>query len=450
MIRRYDRGETVWNHNKYVLSPSVATVTEVANGQFELELEIPSSQQTYQGDVITAPTPRGLQPFRVYRTVKTLAGKKVYARHIFYDLAKNFLVDVRPTDKTCALALQTILAGTETATSFTGASDIADIHTAYYIRKNPVEAIMGADNSILATWGGYLVRDGLSITVKGAGTDRGFDIRLGKNLIGIEDDSDESNLVTRLYPTAVIDNVVYALPEEYVDSPLIANYPMEYYKTVEVALTDEQRALPIADIYTIMRNYCNSLYSVSNIDKPIANYKVDFVQLANVARIQQDVLYNHDGLSQMEHDTIATLSYNELGTVTSVSTFIDLLEQLDLYDVVHVNVSNLGINLDAQVIKYTYDAIGERFKSIEIGAFNSTAAYQTSNIIRQLESKIANTKTSLQIAIDYATELISGNKGGYVITRKNPDGTPYEILVMDTADINTATNVIRINQDGIG
>ena len=45
---------------------------------------------------------------------------------------------------------------------------------------------------------------------------------------------------------------------------------------------------------------------------------------------------------------------------------------------------------------------------------------------------------------------ITGNRGGYLTARYDENGKPYEFLVMDTEDINSATNVIRLNQEGIG
>lgn len=416
MIRRYLSTETVFNHNKYMLSPIKAEVVEEANGMFESEIEIMRHVALNKGDIISAPTPRGEQPFRVYRIVKTLAGKKVFSKHIFYDLMKNFLIDVRPSLKSCNEAIQYLLANTETPTDFTGSSDVVGSNTAYYIRKNPVEAIMGTENSLLNLWGGNLVRDGKNIQIKANGNDRGFEIRLGKNLMGIEDDSDESGITTRLYPTIELDQVVYALPEKYVNSPQIGNYPEPVIKEVRVALTEEEKILPIEDIYIVMRNYCNNLFNVDNIDKPIVNYKIDFVQLKNISGYEK----------------------------------YKLLEQLDLYDLVKINVENLGINLKAKVISYRYDCLKEKYSQIELGGFKSSAKYQTANIIKQIQSDLVNQKGLIAGAIDYATNVITGNKGGYVVTRNHPDGKPYEILIMDTDDINTAIEVTRFNKEGIG
>ena len=62
-----------------------------------------------------------------------------------------------------------------------------------------------------------------------------------------------------------------------------------------------------------------------------------------------------------------------------------------------------------------------------------------------------NEKSAIRQAVDHATKLITGGLGGYVIIEPNAStGYPEEILVMDTPSKTTATNVIRINKNGIG
>lgn len=59
--------------------------------------------------------------------------------------------------------------------------------------------------------------------------------------------------------------------------------------------------------------------------------------------------------------------------------------------------------------------------------------------------------TTLETAIKQATELITGNQGGYVVLHDSDnDGYPDEILVMDQPDIAYATKVWRWNQAGLG
>lgn len=60
-------------------------------------------------------------------------------------------------------------------------------------------------------------------------------------------------------------------------------------------------------------------------------------------------------------------------------------------------------------------------------------------------------ESMLEDAIQAATEIITGNRGGYVVLHdSNQDNLPDEILVMDTPDVNTAVKIWRWNTGGLG
>ena len=412
MIRLFDRNETNFNHNQNVLSPISCFVDEEANGMFELECEVDRSVSIGNGDIIKAPTPRGEQLFRVYHTNRTLKGKKAYGKHVFYDLEDNFIVRLDLNNITGVTAFNGILHGTEYEHGYTVSSDILTLGSAKFVRVNPVQAILG-DGGLIDIWGGNIVRDGYHINYKSNGIDRGYEVRMGKNLVGVEDNSDESNVKTRIYPYVELGNdVTVTLPEKYVDSPLLLNYGKPKIVSQKVELTEEQKGLPVDQLYTIMREYCQKLYSISNIDKPVINYKINFVELSKTEQYKG----------------------------------IAILEQLDLYDIVTCNISQLDINVKAKVIKYKYNCLKMRYDTIELGDFSAASSYQTNNIIKQISERFKATAS----AIDHATNVITGNRGGHLIIRTYPNGKPYELLIMDTEDINTAKNVFRLNNNGLG
>lgn len=421
MIRLFDRDETDFSHNETVLTDVISAEPDViANGMYELVLEYPRNEfakQLTEGKIIKAPTPNGDQLFRIYKPIKNLTTYTIYARHIFYDLLTNFLEDVRPEKTNGQGALNAILNQAEIDQGFSGISDISDTGTAYYVRKSPVEALLGASNSFVNVWGGELVRDNYTIKILSqAGQDRGYEVTIGKNLQGIEVTTDESNVFTRIYPTVVIDDqVVTTLPEKYVDSPLIGRY--EYPRIVEerIDLTDDEKELPIEEIYTLMRNHCDYLFE-EGIDKPEVNFKIDFIELSQTEQ------YKH----------------------------LKILEQLDLYDMVSVYVPELDVDVTAKVIRIKYDSLRKRYINMELGHFKADGGTQAKNTINRTDKKIDEASSYLQQAFDEAQEKITGNLGGHVITRLNAEGKPYELLVMDTEDIQTAKNVIRLNQQGIG
>ena len=57
--------------------------------------------------------------------------------------------------------------------------------------------------------------------------------------------------------------------------------------------------------------------------------------------------------------------------------------------------------------------------------------------------------TTVSQAISRATNVLSGNAGGNVMINTNEAGQPIEILVMDTASLETARNVLKMNASGI-
>lgn len=56
----------------------------------------------------------------------------------------------------------------------------------------------------------------------------------------------------------------------------------------------------------------------------------------------------------------------------------------------------------------------------------------------------------LKEAQDHATALITGAEGGFVVLNVDNEGRPFELLVMDTDDKDTATHVWRWNKNGFG
>ena len=81
----------------------------------------------------------------------------------------------------------------------------------------------------------------------------------------------------------------------------------------------------------------------------------------------------------------------------------------------------------------------------------SAQTVQANNDILKAMESITPASTILKQAKKNASALINGNgENGYVVLHENENGVVYEILVMDTPDINTATRVWRWNQKGLG
>lgn len=76
---------------------------------------------------------------------------------------------------------------------------------------------------------------------------------------------------------------------------------------------------------------------------------------------------------------------------------------------------------------------------------------ETANMdMSKVNSLINRYKKFFEDEINASAELITGNKGGYiVINDSDDDGFPDEILILDTSDIDTAQRIWRWNKNGL-
>lgn len=424
MIKLFKANELDFSHNENVITAvESAVASEKGNDLFELDMScaLRYQEKIVAGSIITAPTPRGEQPFRVYRTQTTLTKLQVKARHIFYDVANNFLLDCRPTQINGQGAVSRIMEARDHPSPIVLSSDVAQIATAYYVRTTELEALMGADNSVLARWGGYLIRDGLKAHLKDAPLDRGYLVELGKNLLGIDAVEDTTGVVTRLIPSFVLsDNKAHLLPEVYIDSPLASHYPEPIVREMRIDLTEVQRATEKPeDLYPFIRDQVAKAFA-EGIDKPQISYRVNFILLSK------------------------TEAYKRL----------NLLEQLDIWDMVACRVPSLGIDVQLAVVAYQYDALKEQFISMDLGDTRPTTRSISEVLQRTIEKQIDSEASLVTGRVLKAqkdnTDLITGARGGNVVTSFTDDGKPYQMSWMDTDDIATAKYVVRINPEGIG
>jgi len=408
MISIYDSKETDFTNNGLVILSDCKSffTTEKLNDQYEIKLEYPMDsrgkwQYITEGNILKN---NDGQLFRIYRKVKTLSGIKANARHIFYDLLDNFIENLTLTNVSGSFALSSILANTQYTHSFLNMSDITTTGNLTILKTNPVNVILGKDG-IIDNCGGELFRDNFTIKLLLArGLDRGVLVSYGKNIIGIEETIDFDSLVTRLYPTGK-DELI--LPEKYVDSQYIDNYPNPKVKEVQFSDIETESDLRLAAQNYFISNKC---------DIPLANYQVDFLELSK------------------------TEEYKNYA----------VLERVYLGDTVTVRHSKLNIDLKCKVISIKKNDLTGRIEKVELGNFKPNLATSLNKSIQGIKNEIVQVTSDYQKAIDNATKLITGSVGGNVVIRQDDSGKPYEILIMDTTDVMTAENVWRWSIGGFG
>lgn len=392
------------------------TVKEERNGAFELTLKYPVEGIHYseiqQRSIICAkPNPiDDPQPFRVYRISKPINGLvTVYAYHISYDLTGI------PVSPYTAASVQAALAGFTSyavvANPFTFWSDMTN--SGDFAVKSPtsVRSLMGGGvgGSILDVYGGEYKYDKYTVRLyHQRGVNRGVTIRYGKNLTDLKQDENCSEVYTGVY-------AYYSDGESLVEtSPKVTPAPgtYDYTRVLPLDLTAEFKQTPsAADLKTAAEEYI----ATHNIGVPKVSLNVSFVQLEQ------------------------TQEYRDLA----------LLERVELCDTVTVIFERLGVNATAQVTATLYDVLIDAYDSVTIGDIRTNVAM---TIAAQAEEIAKGPDlTALQAAVMEATELITGNQGGYVVIHSSTGGDkPDEILIMDQPSIEEATQVWRWNKSGLG
>lgn len=423
MIILYDANCKDFNNNGIgILKDSLkCEVSEALNGELVLDMEYPITSKYIEfiinENIIKCDA--GLeedQLFRIKHVKPNFDIITIYGEHISYDLADNFLEDVFPQNLNGAACLDWILSHTLDSHNFNSFSDIQTVSSARYVRKNPIEAIVGdLENSFVNLWGGELERNNYTIKMLNRrGNDKGYKIRYRKNLTGLDFTIDNSNIVTKIMPQGY--NGLF-LPEKYIDSPLINNYPHKKVKVIEFSdvkvkeNADEEEGFATAEeAYQELRRLCNLKYSEENIDKPTVNLKVDFVDLSQTTEYQD-------------------------------YTF---LESVSMGDTIRVELDYTQV--EVRVIKTTYDALLHRYTKLELGEFKANyitdSQKDITNTIRK-ETDTIETSVLLQ-AKQNATEQLTAALGGYVYKTQN------ELFIMDTDNPNTAKKVWRWNLNGLG
>lgn len=126
-------------------------------------------------------------------------------------------------------------------------------------------------------------------------------------------------------------------------------------------------------------------------------------------------------------------------------------EEFSLFSIITLIDDARGERLNYQIVEkwnYPYYPVKNKVVlSTEVPKIQN----QVLSIIEALNDPTSNYQQMMQSAIANSTALITGNRGGYVVFHdSNNDGTPDEILIMDTDDIETAMKVWRWNENGLG
>lgn len=379
-------------------------VTEERNGGYELAMEYPASG-IHASDLITRRIIKAKpnftdepQLFRIYKIGKTINGKfTVYAQHISYDLG-GVVIESGTADS----AQATCLLFENATTGYTFYTDKTTSATFKVDVPSSVRSwFAGKEGSFLDVFGGAEIKyNNFNVSFLNArGEDRGVTIRYGKNLTQLTQELSGENLCTHIIPY-------------YVDQD---NHVTIGAETATGLILDVPKKLAI-------------------------DFTSDFDETPTVAQL------NARAASYIADHILTTLINNIKLNFAQGGDFHD---RVDLCDTVTIYYEALGLTGTAKCIKTKWDVLEERYISTEFGNPKTDLADTILSVKKTAGEAV--THSLMQQAVSHATALITGNLGGYVVLHDSDgNGEPDEILIMDTADINTATKVWRWNASGLG
>lgn len=432
LIILYDHDEEAFTSNGLGALPDAAscTVTEERNGGYEVEMEYPLTGSHFRDIqkrriLYVKPNPYDdPQPFRIYSITKPINGiVTVHAAHLSYDTSGS-IVKLFPADAGSASAAMSYLKNFSVpSTSFTFFTNVGKSGTMSVPKPSSIRSLLGgSDGSILDTFGGEYLFDKWNISLlESRGADRGVTIRYGKNMTDLEQEENDTDFYTGVYPFWYSESedgglVTLSANDGIVNAP--GNYDFVKIMPLDLSSEDFGKETTDSEGYT------------TTIEKP--------TEAELLAAAQKYIANNKIGIPKVSLD----VSFVMLAQAEEYKDFARL-ETVKLCDTVTVEFEKLGVKTTAKCIKTVYNVLTDKYDSIELGEPKSSLAETVSNQGTLIEE--ASDKSYMERAIQNATDLImSGKLGGYVTVTKN------EIYIADNKDLDKAVKVWRWNSGGLG
>lgn len=402
-------------------------VTEERNGAYECVVKYPVTGMNYseikRERIIKAkPSDTGSpQAFRIYRVTTPINGiVKIYAQHISYDLATIATPQWESTPITPQLAVDEVFDNALTPHRFTFQTDYTEAKAFAVSKPKSLRAVLGGEEgSVLSFWGGEFEWDNFKVIHhQGRGHNNGVVIEYGKNLTKFEHDSDISDVYTDLLP--------YAVTEDEDGNETVITLAEQILQIGKTTLSQRK---------TLIKDFTDS-------------FDIDAVITEDLLREKAQKYLENNPLG-VETPTL-TISFEALWKQPEYAA---VLERVALCDTVTVRHSELGISEHVKVIKTVYDTLAEKYVSITLGSAKASLLSTISDTTQSVDNivqKVDRFPSLMQSAINSATKLITGQKGGYVVLHGDETGQPYELLVLDSPNIADAVNVWRWNVGGLG
>nr|DAK01691.1 MAG TPA: tail protein [Caudoviricetes sp.] len=412
MIKVFQASDTTFSSNgDKVLQPLKAVIYKEDNGDYYLDLEvsIKDAEWIVNDNIIRSDVPAawgGAQNFRVYNPYKKKDRITCRCKHVYFDAGKYLIPDSYVVDKNCNDALDHLNTGCETPTPFTTFSDIPTIKTYRSVRKSFLEAI----SEVINRWGGHLVRDNYSISLKSnIGADNGVVVAYGKNITDITAEEDWSSVTTKIMPVGK-DGLL--LPEIYLYSDVTYSTPYTRAVTFSQDLEKEEG--------------------------------------------ESDEDYNGRLITDLRTQAQAFIDENQYPKI-NYSVKADISKITDVGDTIEVKHEPLGINVITHVISVKWDCIQERFTEVNFGNFANKLSNLigsvsqessdkvitgiTDTVIPQVQDKLNTAYDRIWNALQNSYCIYEGDK--ILIVDKLPKESADYCIMMNSAGISFSQNGIN-------
>lgn len=372
-------------------------VTEEINGIFECEFDYPENGPFYDqlinfgGVVGCVLRSAGLQLFDIYRYSATISGVVTfYASHVSYRLnngiADGFITygtpasvfsfldsPVDPFDPYASTpGIRAKPEGPFTFTDYSGYTSVAGVIWQLQAAASFREILLSREEktlrmeygSVIQIWPGEYVFDNFDVKFyKNRGSNKGFQIRYGKNMNAVTRDRSTGDIVSCVWPIYVTEEYAVTGPPVY--SPYMNTRTAIWEANGETMLSDSGEVFYFnaADLRAIAVNFADTIEWDDN-----QSFETLYAKLKTAAANYMSKNSTWRAVDNIEIDFIDLYGSPEYEDIKA-------LEECDLGDFVAVYHPALGIvSENVEVMSTTYDVLSERYTKMELNTIRTTLA----------------------------------------------------------------------------
>ena len=386
------------------------SVTEELNGLFELTIEYPIdgylfNELKFTRIICCKSNPYSKpQPFRIY-SISTPINRTVTinAAHISYDLS-GFIVDpfsATNLDETIA-SLKNNVYGDCPFEYVHIVNESGNINVS---EPKSVRSVLG--EHVSKAYQPDFTFDGLTVIMEDKrGSETGVNIVYGKNLIDINQEENNTNVYTGVYPFWRDDeDNVTVLDERVIKTP----GTWKYTKIYPLDLSNEFNAMPTQEE---MKAFTEAYIEAHSLGVPEISLSISVLQL-NGTDYEREMLTG----------------------------------KINLGDTITVQFPDAKVNAKARCIKTVYDPLQNRYETLELGDAVRTLADSIISSSQDIDNKINAAKESTKEYVDDAVLNATKPKEGYVLLY--PNDKPEVLIAMDSTSLSASQMVWKLNENGL-